>query len=220
MRPRLSTAFVHTFWDVFDHLGFCFAVNFFCFLSLATGVLYPVAMTGALGVHRRWIEGKEPRVRDYFLVCRDIFRPAFLLGLLHFAFVAVCAANFYFYWTHFEMLGKFLAAGVVLISVFWKTILFFSFPLILLGNRLGKALQLGFFLAIKHIGFVLLFFLMTAGMVFLLVMSVVAIPLLLFSVVFVFWGNAFDQVRRSEENLPPRPLPEKTFKELFFPFQT
>lgn len=220
MRPRLATAFVHTFWDIFDHLGFWFAVNFISFLSLFTVVFFPITQAGMLAAQRRLMEESELSVRLFFEDCRRHARPALFLGVIFFFFATINLANLAFYWTHLGMLGIFLSVGTVLVLLFGVAVLFFAFPLILLDHSGWAALRLGFFLAVKRFWFAMLFLATSAVILFLCVMSVVAIPLVLLAILFVFWGNAFDQVRRCEEKAAPRPLPEKTFREVFFPFHS
>jgi hypothetical protein len=79
-------------------------------------------------------------------------------------------------------------------------------------------LKLGFFLSLKHFPKILLASLFALIFIFLCSITIAAIFVFMLAALCSFWGNLFDQICRIEENQEERPLPEKTFKQVFFPF--
>lgn len=218
MRPKIRTAFTFTFWDVFDQLGFWIAVNFFWFLSLFTIVLAPVTQIGLLAQQQKIIDQKPLSVRGFFEDCRRYWKKGLALGAILFFLIGMGIFNILFYSEHLGVLGLFLIFVSFLILIFILGVFFFASPLVVLGHNVKESLRLGFFLCVKRLGFFCKVLLVEIPILFLCTLSLAAIPVVMGAICASFWGNAFDQVRRSEEEASPRPLPEKTFKDVFFPF--
>lgn len=206
------------FWDVFDNLGFWMAANFFAFLSFFTFFLFPFSLVGLLASQNKIIENKPLYVREFFKDSRRCgWRPLGLF-LIQIAAVSLGIFNIYFYSSHLGILGLFLLIGSVLVELFLHVLFFFAYPILLFNHTVLNSLKLAFVLTVKHLGKVVLFLLVSLLITFILSLSVVAVPVIMWAVLASFWGNLFEQIRRVEEGLEERPLHDKTFKEVFFPF--
>jgi len=96
-KPKITTAFVHTFWDVFDHLGFWIGANFICFLSCLTVVLAPITLTGLLVAQKKIIDKRPISVKEFIADCRELAPRSFVLGLIQFGLMGIGFFNIYIY---------------------------------------------------------------------------------------------------------------------------
>jgi len=216
-KPKITIAFVHTFWDVFDHLGFWIGANLLCFLGCLTVVLAPVTLTGLLVAQKKIIDKQPLSIKDYIADCQRVATRSLSLGLLQIGLMGVGIFNVFFY-IHWGPLGHFLVVASLFLVFLIITLFSFAFCLLAMDHSILRALKLGFFIVIKRPGFVAFYFVVSIIILFLCSVSMVAIPIVMMAIVMSFLGNTFDQIRRTEEGLAPRPLPERTFRQIFFPF--
>lgn len=214
----LIRAFVHTSWDIFDHLSYWFTTNLIFCLSAILIIPLPFTLIGLLNSQNKIIREESLTLEGFFKDCRQYGPKAFALALIQVLLILLGILNSYFYHLYFDQLSIFFDLLILLFELTIGAILFFCYPLILVGHSLKNCLKLGFFLGIKYFYKIFIASFFVSLFIFLSSLTVIAIFLFTFATICSFWGNIFDQVRRIEENSAPRPLPEKTFKEVFFPF--
>lgn len=192
--------------------------NLIWFASLLTVVLAPFTLIGLLQIQKKVIENKPLFVREFVSDSFSFGLRPLLLFLLQAVLMGIAFFNLSFYITHFGVLGLFMTLCSLLILSFISAIFFFAYPLVLFGHSVVSCLRIAFFLSVKHLVKVILFFIVSCLITFLGSLSVVAVPFILMAILASFWGNLFDQIKRIEGLKEERPLPEKTLKEIFFPF--
>ncbi len=215
---RLVRAFVHSCWDIFDHLGYWIRVNFVSCLGALFIFPIPFILMGLLHSQKKIIQNENLIFKDFLRSCRQYGTKAFLLFSMHLILILLGVLNSSFYHSFFKELGPFFDLLILFFELFAFGIFFFGYPLLLLGHSLKDCLKFGFILSIKYLPKIIIASVFALIFIFLCSVTVAAVFVFMLAALCSFWGNIFDQVSRIEEAKEERPLPEKTFKEIFFPF--